>query len=134
MKLRSIMLIDDDEPTNYVHQIIIKRTIPKSEVICAHDGREGLDMVKSNCPDSEDGNNLIFLDLNMPRMNGWEFLEEFENLSEEEKRKNKIYILSTSSLPFEKLKAKEQSLVNGMLTKPLTPNMLNQIVEREFAA
>src|SRR5215212_10175209 len=97
-KLNCVLLIDDDEPTNFFNQIIIENTGCAEEIKTAQSGQEALEYLTNisgsdksfPCPD------LIFLDINMPAMNGWEFLEKYRTLDGHLKGKVMIVMLTTS--------------------------------------
>lgn len=86
-KVKCILLIDDDEPTNFLHKIVISDSGRAEKVVEVQSGFEALDYLEK----MEDGKypqpDLIFLDINMPAMNGWEFLEEYDKLDEGKKVK-----------------------------------------------
>ena len=127
-KLSCILLVDDDYEDNVFHRLIISRMQIAESVEEANDGLEALDYLKKRQVPPE----LIFLDINMPRMNGWEFLEEYKDLDSEKKAKTIIMMLSTSSNPDEIKKAQEIAEVSGFKTKPLSKEMLVEILEGFF--
>ncbi|MGB3145956.1 MAG: response regulator, partial [Maribacter sp.] len=71
---------------------------------------------------------VIFLDLNMPIMNGWEFLEEFEKLPNHNLKKAIIYIISSSVDPRDLERFKNYRQVNNYILKPITPNDLEAVI------
>lgn len=128
-KLNSILLIDDDPDDNYFHQIIINKMNIVNQIDIVINGIEAIAYLKNeniNPPD------LIFLDLNMPKMNGWEFLEQYKNLSISQKAKVLIVILTTSANPDDIKRAKEIEEVTGFETKPLTKELLTEILKQHF--
>jgi len=128
-KLNSILLVDDDDDDNYYHQIIIEKMNMVNKIDVAMNGIEAIAYLKNannNPPD------LIFLDLNMPKMNGWEFIEQYRHLGLAQKAKVLIVILSTSANPDDLKKAKEIQEVTGFNTKPLSKEYLMKILEQHF--
>lgn len=128
-KLDSILLVDDDEDDNYYHKIIIEKMNIVTQIDIAMNGIEAIAYLKNeniNPPD------LIFLDLNMPKMNGWEFLEAYKNLSTTQKAKVLIIILTTSANPDHVIRSKEIQEVTGFETKPLSKEILTEILEKYF--
>lgn len=128
-KLNSILLVDDDEDDNYYHQIIINKMNIVNKIDIAKNGIEAIAYLKNETHTPPD---LIFLDLNMPKMNGWEFLERYKNLNIEQRAKVLIIILTTSANPDDIQRAKEIEEVTGFNTKPLTKEYLAEILEQYF--
>ena len=127
-KLSCILLIDDDFDDNVFHRIVIGKTGIAESIDEANDGVEALEHLKARATPPE----LIFLDINMPRMNGWEFLEEYSHLDATQKAKTIIVMLTTSANPDELKKAKEIEEVSGFKTKPLSREMLTEIMQQFF--
>jgi CheY-like chemotaxis protein len=132
-KLNCVLLIDDDEPTNFLNQIIIESSGCAEEIKTAQSGSEALEYLlqtKSDqtypCPD------LIFLDINMPAMNGWEFLERYRQLDSHYKGKIMIVMLTTSLFPEDKQRSTEIPEISAFENKPLTEEKLDNILKRFF--
>lgn len=128
-KLDSILLVDDDEDDNYYHQIIINKMNMVNKIDVAMNGIEAIAYLKNENHAPPD---LIFLDLNMPKMNGWEFLEHYKDLSIAQKAKVLIVILSTSANPDDIKRAKEIQEVTGFETKPLSKEILMELLEKHY--
>ena len=126
-RLNCIMLIDDDEDDNYFHQIILRKMDIAHHVQVAQTGPEALDYLeKENAvPD------IIFLDINMPGMNGWDFLDEYKKLKQ--KTTVIIIMLTTSISPADQEKAEKMPEISSFQSKPMTPEMLNDILEHYFS-
>jgi len=131
-KINCILLIDDDGTTNFLHKIIIQETGLAEKVVAVQSGKEALEYLEKK----EDGEyprpDLIFLDINMPAMNGWEFLEEYNKLDQSLKGQIMIVMLTTSINPDDETKAQDIDLIDGFLSKPLTEEMLAEIIENHF--
>lgn len=131
------MLIDDDEPTNYISKILIEEAECTDHIQIVQSGQLALNYLGSNGQfASKDERfpypNLIFLDINMPAMNGWEFLDRYDKLEQKDKAETVVVMLTTSLNPDDKLKAKEMPLVSGFEDKPLTSEKLNEILRKHF--
>ncbi len=72
---------------------------------------------------------IIFLDINMPLMDGWEFLFEFQKFSETVLAKSKVYMLTSSINPVDIKKSQEYSVVQDFISKPLTPEKIRMITQ-----
>jgi CheY-like chemotaxis protein len=127
-KLSCILLIDDDYDDNVFHKIIIQKMDIAETIDEANDGVEALEHLKARSAPPE----LIFLDINMPRMNGWEFLERYKDMPAKQKAKTVIMMLSTSANPDEIKKAQQIEEVSGFKTKPLSKEMLTEIMQQYF--
>ncbi|MEM7095368.1 MAG: response regulator [Actinomycetota bacterium] len=128
-KLSTILLIDDDDADNYIHQRTINKAGIADHVEVRINARSALEYLASDvsAPPS-----LIFLDINMPGMNGWEFLAEYERLPPERRGSIVLVMLSTSDNPEDVARAQSFDSVNGYRSKPLTGDMLVAIIEEFF--
>jgi CheY-like chemotaxis protein len=130
-KLKCILLVDDDEATNFFHQIIIEQAGCTEHVEVATNGKKAIEFLtrerKNNCtPD------IIFLDINMPVMNGWEFLDAYEKLDAAQKSKIVLVMLTASINPDDMQKAEKRESISGFRNKPLSVEMLNEIIQTYF--
>src|ERR1700761_5241318 len=123
-KLNSILLVDDDDEDNEYHQIIINRMKAADKIYVAENGEEAIAFLKK---ENQELPELIFLDINMPRMNGWEFLAEYKKLSLS-KKQIIILMLTTSVNPADMEKAKKIEEISGFRVKPLTASMMKEIL------
>jgi CheY-like chemotaxis protein len=119
-KLKRILLVDDDEVANFLSHKLLKRLDISEEVIVLFDGLEALTYVQQHCLSGEGHSpcvDLILLDLNMPLMDGFEFLEQFERLPIQQEVA--VCILSSSSHERDIDRAAAFN-VKGFISKPLT--------------
>ena len=110
-KINKVLLVEDDETTIFISKMALKK-VGIEDVSEAVNGRIACDHLKNECSD------LIFLDLNMPVMDGWEFLEEKKETGF--CKDIKIVILSSSTHPEDKKKATSYDSVIAYIEKPLT--------------
>lgn len=123
-KYNKIMLIDDSEIDNLVNKHILSKSELANEIIVFSLAHEALDFF-SNSPTSEYPE-LILLDINMPIMNGFGFLEEYANLLSDKTKDIDIYMLSSSVDPNDIRKSEEFSFVKGFISKPLSLEHLSK--------
>jgi len=128
-KLNCILLIDDDNDDNFFHQIVIKKMNITERIEVILDGGEAIEFLTKENKTPPD---LIFLDINMPKMNGWEFLELYKKLSAEHKAKVVVVMLTTSINPDDKKRGEQFSEIIGFNSKPLTEEMIKEILDRYF--
>lgn len=133
-KLNCILLIDDDEATNFLNQLVIEQCGYVDKVIIKQSGREALEYLSSVSSENKmvTRPDVIFLDINMPAMDGWEFLEEYKKLNEEQKGKVMIVMLTTSLFKEDKERAVSVPEVSGFENKPLTKEKLESVMEIYF--
>ncbi|MDP2059212.1 MAG: response regulator, partial [Flavobacteriaceae bacterium] len=124
-KTALIMLIDDVEVDLYINQYIIKKKWEDSIILKFTSGIEAFDYLKNNQIRLENIPDIIFLDINMPLMNGFEFVEAFKTLNEDLKSKCIIYILSSSFNPLEIKRANEDPYIKAFIEKPLTADVVS---------
>ena len=123
------MLVDDDEDDNFFHEREISENHLAETVIVKDSAKKALTYLKDkNDPTSD----LIFLDINMPVMSGWEFLDQYSQLDKEMQSKAIIIMLSTSQNPTEIAKSKTWNFVADYVTKPLTKEILQGIIVKYF--
>ncbi|SEL47620.1 Response regulator receiver domain-containing protein [Aquimarina amphilecti] len=126
-KLKRILLVDDSKATNFFNKTIILKTDCVEEVVLATNGEKALHSIQtSSVPD------IIFLDLNMPVMNGWEFLEQHEELSEHCKNSVIVILLGTKLSTEQEKKLTSFSRVMEFRDKMLTKEIVLEIISTYF--
>ncbi|APQ17108.1 response regulator [Maribacter hydrothermalis] len=127
----SCCIIDDDEFFSISSKIILKQVDFSDNVLYYSGGQEALDGLIGLLVENITLPTIIFLDINMPKRDGWSFLEEFEDLPEDKIKHIQIYITSSFISPTLMDKAKNYKLVKGYLVKPLTESALINIIEKK---
>jgi CheY-like chemotaxis protein len=130
-KLKCIMLVDDNADDNFYHERVIRKNNAADHIIIKQTALDALDYLKSEKNDDTHPD-LILLDINMPGMNGWEFLEEYDKLEKRFQSRAIVVMLTTSDNPDDKKKAKRSDVASDFKTKPLTPLMLEEIINKYF--
>jgi response regulator RpfG family c-di-GMP phosphodiesterase len=118
---KRFLIIDDDPQNNILSKMALKKTLGDvhiNEFIVPEDGLEFIESEPSHDP--PDGKTTLFLDINMPTMTGWEFLEKFKTFNGYTKEQYNIYILSSSVDPSDINHAQANPLVVDFIEKPLT--------------
>lgn len=127
-----ILLIDDDPDDNYLHQLIISESGLCQTTRVAESGTEALRyLTQTNAPDYLRPD-MIMLDINMPGMNGFEFLDQYHQLPDEQKSRLVVLMLTTSLNPDDRHRAGSIAEVTDYQAKPLTQAMLRQLVADYF--
>jgi CheY-like chemotaxis protein len=128
-KLECILLVDDDPDDNMYHRIIIEEMNITDNIDVVLNGLEAITYLKK---DNQAPPELIFLDINMPKMNGWEFLDQYKHLDAKQRARVVIVILTTSANPDHLKKAQQIKEVTGFETKPLSKEMMSEILKEHF--
>lgn len=136
-KLNCILLIDDDEATNYINKKLIIKAAITEKIDVVLNGKEALAYLTNTGKYASQGEDypkpmLIFLDINMPVMDGWEFLTEYEQLPEHLKAQIIIVMLTSSNNPDDLKRAQSLDTRLGFKNKPLSIAVLNEIVATYF--
>lgn len=127
-KIKTLCIIDDDNIFTLVAKKIVNLVGFCEDTILLKNGREALDYFKELESKGSVFPEVLFLDLNMPLMGGFEFLNELEKIQGAEK--TKVFIFTSSIDPDDQSKAKEFSVVEQFVEKPLTVEKLKSISER----
>lgn len=131
----SVLLVDDDEINNFISIKLIKKVLLNAEIMACLNGKYAIDQliqIQENDPNNMP--DYILLDINMPIMNGWEFLDMYERLNIDPKGKSKIYIISSSVFSNDINKAKSYQLVKDFVSKPLNVEKIRELFEIEKVA
>ena len=125
-KFSDVLLVEDDPITIMVCDRIIKMTSFADKVVSCENGRVALDHLMA-VKESGVVPSIIFLDINMPVMNGWDFLEEFDYVKEEFQPLPRIFLLSSTVDPEDYKRAKKFEMVQDFISKPLSREALESI-------
>lgn len=123
----TVMLVDDNETDNFIHRRIIELSGFANEIQIKSSGKSALEYLRNNSQNISKLPDVIFLDINMPIVDGFVFLFEFENFSEEIKAKSKIVILSSSDSKRDIDRIVDNEYVIHFITKPLTEEALESL-------
>ena len=131
-KLAAILLVDDDPTTNYLNQLLLEELAVADQLLVATNGAEALHILTYVLPPADAaGPVLVLLDVNMPVMNGIEFLEAFQQLPPDRRQAVVIVMLTTSLHPRDL--ARIQALpIAGVVSKPLSEEKINAILREHF--
>jgi CheY-like chemotaxis protein len=129
-KLSSILLVDDDKTTNFLNRLLLEDLAVANQVLVAENGREALRLVEQQdkagaCPP------LILLDINMPVMSGFEFLEAYMRTEVSCKQPTVIIMLTTSLNPKD-VNRLHAMPIQGLLSKPLTRQKIQDLLHQHF--
>ena len=126
-KINLVMLVDDNDTDNFISQKIIELNGFADRVIAKNSGKSALEYLEANENTPAELPDVIFLDINMPIVDGFVFLFEFERFNDELKKKCKIAILSSSDNKRDIERIVDNDYVVKYITKPLTQDALIEI-------
>ncbi len=127
-----IMLIDDDRATTVYNELIIEEHGAAQEVVIYNSAEEALTYLTTPFTKQKMNPDLILLDINMPRMDGWEFVEAYSLAKEENRTNRTIIMLSTTADKREYDMAAMNDFLHGIKSKPLTFETLDEILDIHF--
>jgi CheY-like chemotaxis protein len=123
----SILLVDDDEINNFISIKLIKKALDNTSITACLNGRFAIELAELQKRDPSLLPDFILLDINMPIMNGWEFLDEYKRLNLDPLGKSKIYIISSSVFSNDINKARSYPLVKNFISKPLSVDKIKEM-------
>jgi len=129
----NVLLIDDDSITNFLHKRTLNSTQLTRTIQVAETVQEALTFWKIPPGRDEEKPELIFLDLNLPGLSGWDFIDEYKKLESGNHNPPIIVILSASVNYDDERKAKEMAEVAEYRRKPLTAEMFSEIMDNYFS-
>jgi CheY-like chemotaxis protein len=119
------LLIDDNRIDNYISDAVLKKSVNCSRITCCSGAKEALEFLKSL---NGDFPNMIFLDIRMPEIDGFGFLEAYAVWAQSLKISCKIFMLTSSADAGDKTRAAAFKCVKGYLNKPLSPEKVAQVL------
>lgn len=121
------IVIDDDIINNHLCDRYIRISVPDANIHSFTNPEKALSFINETYPLEDSNKTIIFLDINMPVLNGWEVLDKMKEMSEAVRRQFITYILSSSVSYEDKEKAAAQPMVAGFVEKPLSTQKLKNI-------
>ncbi|MRX62963.1 response regulator [Maribacter luteus] len=127
-KIESTCIIDDDPIFIYGTKRIMKEMDFCDDILVFNNGQDAIDGLMDITAQGKKLPSVIFLDLNMPIMDGWEFLEDFVKIPNHNREKVTVYIISSSVDPRDVERVKDYDVVNNYILKPITPQDLQNVL------
>ena len=128
-EFKSVCIIDDDHIFVYGVKRLIRETEFCENVIVFDNGQDAIEEISAMSQAGEKLPSLIFLDLNMPIMSGWEFLDDYLQLPGDDPGKTTVYIISSSVDPRDLVRIKNYPIIKNYILKPITADDLENILQ-----
>jgi CheY-like chemotaxis protein len=125
----NVLLVDDDAVSNFINELTLQEMNFSNFIHVSENGKEALHYLTSALVESEKHPDLIFLDINMPVMDGFQFLEEFEKLPLKVRKSIRVIMLTSSNATLDISKAKRYN-INGYIVKPLCKSKLEEVFNK----
>ena len=123
-----IAIIDDDSIFQFIAKRLVESINSKNETIVFSNGKDAIDFIHYNLNEIDNLPDIIFLDINMPVMNGWQFLNKYIELKSKIKKEITIYIVTSSKNPDDFIKAESIHEVADYIVKPITREKYTSIL------
>lgn len=137
MKLNCILLVDDDQITNFINKKILENIGAAENIVAVESGEEALEYL-THTGRYANGTalkpDLILLDINMPGIDGFEFMEAYKNLRGGHKGNVIVVMLTKSLYQYDESRAKDIHEISGYKYKPLTEELAAEIIDNHFHA
>lgn len=122
----NVLLVDDDAVSNFINEITLQEMNFSNFIHVSENGMEALHYLTQSLMEGEEYPELILLDINMPVMDGFQFLEEFEKLPSNIRKSIRVVMLTSSNATLDISKAKRYN-INGYIVKPLCKSKLEEV-------
>jgi len=129
-KINKILLIDDSEPINFIHRYILDELGCVDEIITKENGEEAIDYLISLVNLKTQLPKFIFIDINMPRMNAWEFITEYRKIDSQLRLQSFVFLLTSSIDPTDLEKARGIVEINEVRDKPFNEMVIQEIIAK----
>lgn len=127
-RVRQLALVDDDDVFVYLTKKTIKKINRVDYINVFNNGLDAINYLKENREDADELPDILFLDLSMPIMDGWQFLTEFEKINHKMEKEIHIYICSSSISPDDLAMSKSIKEVSDFIIKPIYKEKLIDLI------
>ncbi|MCJ0741283.1 MULTISPECIES: response regulator [Pedobacter] len=125
-KTVNLLVIDDDDINIFIIKKIVEKTDYDVKMLSKNNGQQAIDYIKELIENHAELPHLMLIDINMPVLNGWEFIEAFESLNIQ--TPIDMYMLSSSVYENDIEKAKTYKTIKGFISKPLSIEKLKELI------
>lgn len=127
--MKSVLLVDDDRECLFLHKYAIRESARAEHIEVAMNGEEAITFIRSAINSDMSLPEIVFVDINMPVMDGWQFIEEYDKLPDYAKSKMNVIMLSASINPDDEFRAKANKNIWRYYQKNLSTEKVTELVE-----
>lgn len=127
-KINTFCIVDDDDIYQFTTSVLLKKTDLVNKIIVFSNGLKAINFLKDEMGNKENIPDVLFLDINMPVMDGWEFLEEYLLIKPMMPKSVVIYMVSSSVDEKDVIKSKSISALSGYLVKPISSQNIMEVI------
>ena len=128
--MNKFLLIDDEEVFNFIHTQVIQLIQPDAQIKEIRSSSMALDYIRTSMGQIEEFPDAIFVDINMPEMNGFELLEELQKLSTQFIKKPHIYMVTSSLFESDRKRAQSFSILSDFMEKPISADQVQNVINQ----
>jgi two-component system, chemotaxis family, chemotaxis protein CheY len=128
--MNSYLLIDDEEVFNFIHTQVINLADPDAAISEIRSSTEAIRFLRENAANTETLPDIIFLDINMPEINGFELLEELAPFEAQLTKKPHIYMVTSSLFESDRKRAASFPMLTGFMEKPISAADITAVADR----
>ena len=127
-----LAFIDDDTVFQFTAKILLKKKFNLTNILLFNNGKEAFDYIETNKSNQNILPEIVFVDINMPVMNGWEFIERITPYSNSLLKGIEVYLVSSSIDQRDINKSKEYELIKEFISKPLSMSTFEKLLANKF--
>ena len=128
--MKHFLLVDDDEISNFIHKRVILSADPDAVVTEIQSSVQAIAFMNERVRSGEALPDFLFIDINMPELNGFDILQEIQKTMNTHLQNMKVYMVSSSLYDRDKERALQFSFVNGFIEKPLSKQGILEMIQR----
>ena len=128
--MKHFLLVDDDEISNFIHKRVILSADPDAVVTEIQSSVQAIAFLNERVRSGEALPDFLFIDINMPELNGFDILQEIQKTMNTHLQNMKVYMVSSSLYDRDKERALQFSFVNGFIEKPLSKQGILEMIQR----
>ncbi|MFY0672206.1 MAG: response regulator [Bacteroidia bacterium] len=131
-KVKNACIIDDDEIFRFILKKHIKNQNLADNILCFENGREAIEYIKTNRLENDNLPDVIFLDINMPIMDGWDFVMEYNELKKQIIKDATVFMISSSVDDRDISRANDSGVITEYVAKPVDKKQIHDLMNKDY--